>query len=198
MANYLDDYEPVEDRLRKFWKDFPSGRVYTEIVGAADGDYIVKAALYRGDELRDSIPAATGLAHDSTANLPANMEASALEVCETSAIGRALANMNYAAKGKRPSREEMSKASPAPSGTKAATGMIPPKEAAAAGATVVGGEGTFANGEGASDPTPPAAPQEFDAGGKCLHAVTTDLTPDGRPLPKGRLMCIHCRLRIAA
>jgi hypothetical protein len=32
-----------------------------------------------------------------------------LENCETSAIGRALANAGYAAKGKRPSREEMTK-----------------------------------------------------------------------------------------
>jgi hypothetical protein len=32
-----------------------------------------------------------------------------LENCETSAIGRALANAGYASKGKRPSREEMSK-----------------------------------------------------------------------------------------
>jgi hypothetical protein len=34
---------------------------------------------------------------------------SALENCETSAIGRALANAGYAAKGKRASREEMQK-----------------------------------------------------------------------------------------
>ena len=32
-----------------------------------------------------------------------------MENCETSAIGRALANAGYAPKGKRPSREEMSK-----------------------------------------------------------------------------------------
>jgi hypothetical protein len=32
-----------------------------------------------------------------------------LENCETSAIGRALANAGYASKGKRPSRQEMSK-----------------------------------------------------------------------------------------
>jgi hypothetical protein len=32
-----------------------------------------------------------------------------LENCETSAIGRALANAGYAPKGKRPSREEMTK-----------------------------------------------------------------------------------------
>jgi arylamine N-acetyltransferase len=35
-----------------------------------------------------------------------------LENCETSAIGRALANAGYAPKGKRPSREEMSKVAP--------------------------------------------------------------------------------------
>ena len=34
---------------------------------------------------------------------------SALENCETSAIGRALANVGFAAKGKRASREEMAK-----------------------------------------------------------------------------------------
>ena len=32
-----------------------------------------------------------------------------MENCETSAIGRALANAGYAAKGKRASREEMAK-----------------------------------------------------------------------------------------
>jgi len=36
-------------------------------------------------------------------------QTSALENCETSAIGRALANAGYAPKGKRPSREEMTK-----------------------------------------------------------------------------------------
>jgi hypothetical protein len=35
-----------------------------------------------------------------------------LENCETSAIGRALANAGYAPKGKRPSREEMTKVAP--------------------------------------------------------------------------------------
>jgi hypothetical protein len=37
-----------------------------------------------------------------------------LENCETSAIGRALANAGYAPKGKRPSREEMNKVIKAP------------------------------------------------------------------------------------
>ena len=80
----------------------------TTLVKNDGGDYIVFAELFRID---GEYPAASGLAHDSVDQLPPNMKQSALEVCETSAIGRALANLGYAAKGKRPSREEMSKAS---------------------------------------------------------------------------------------
>jgi hypothetical protein len=109
----LKDYEPVEDRLREFWSDHPKGRIHTELVHAEDGDYIVKALVYLETYAYETSAAATGYAHDSATELPANMKASALEVCETSAIGRALANLGYAAKGKRPSREEMSKTSPA-------------------------------------------------------------------------------------
>jgi hypothetical protein len=49
---------------------------------------------------------ATGLASESISDRGVN-STSALENCETSAIGRALANAGYAAKGKRASREEM-------------------------------------------------------------------------------------------
>jgi hypothetical protein len=111
MMGFLDDYEPVEDRLRQFWTDHPYGRVITELLHHEDGDYIVLASVYVGNELRNDPPTATGLAHDSTSSLPNNMKSSALEVCETSAIGRALANAGYAPKGKRPSREEMQKTS---------------------------------------------------------------------------------------
>lgn len=109
MASFLDDYEPVENRIREFWRDHPAGRIITELLRHDDGDYIVSASVYRGDELRDHPPAATGLAHDSVSQLPQHMKASALETCETSAIGRALANLGYAPKGQRPSREEMTK-----------------------------------------------------------------------------------------
>lgn len=104
-AFQLEDYEPVEDRLDKFWKQHPeNGAVITELVHHDGQDYIVKATLYV-----DGRVLATGFAQETVGSSPVN-RTSALENCETSAIGRALANCNYAAKGKRPSREEMTKA----------------------------------------------------------------------------------------
>jgi len=68
--------------------------------------YIVKAYLYK--TATDSVAWATGYAEEKVTDRGVNAT-SALEVCETSAIGRSLANAGYAAKGKRPSQSEMKK-----------------------------------------------------------------------------------------
>jgi hypothetical protein len=106
MAFNLADYETVESRLEKWWKDYPDGRVSTKIEQATDTRYIVSAELYKTEA--DAKAYATGLASESVSDRGVN-STSALENCETSAIGRALANAGYAAKGKRASREEMTK-----------------------------------------------------------------------------------------
>ena len=106
MAFNLADYETVESRLEKWWKDYPDGRLATKIEQASDTRYIVSAELFRTEA--DAKAYATGLASESVSDRGVN-STSALENCETSAIGRALANAGYAAKGKRASREEMSK-----------------------------------------------------------------------------------------
>jgi len=105
----LADYEPVEVRLEKFIKDYPDFRISTELEVVEATRYIVKAYLFKTSQ--DSIAWATGYAEETVSTRGVN-QTSALENCETSAIGRALANAGYAPKGKRPSREEMSKVAP--------------------------------------------------------------------------------------
>ena len=102
----LADYEPVEVRLEKFIKDYPDFRIATELEVCEKDRYIVKAYLFK--DAQQGLALSTGLAEEKVTDRGVN-QTSALENCETSAIGRALANAGYAAKGKRPSREEMSK-----------------------------------------------------------------------------------------
>jgi hypothetical protein len=102
----LADYETVEVRLEKFIKDFSDFRIATELEVVEKDRYIVKAYLFKTSS--DSVAWATGYAEEKITDRGVN-STSALENCETSAIGRALANAGYAAKGKRPSQSEMKK-----------------------------------------------------------------------------------------
>jgi len=214
MAFNLNDYEPVEERLRQFWGDHPEGRIETELLHHEDGDYIVFARVFRDTAAFDGepYPTATGLAHDSKDQLPAQMKASALEVCETSAIGRALANMGYAPKNKRPSREEMQKASgrderttvPITAPVSGAGGGTPkdpkpattqpdptggPGEGASEGDAAVRAEETGDGGLGGSPPVSKA---------DCIHEHTSPLRPDGTEMPISKVRCLACNRAIPA
>jgi hypothetical protein len=90
--------------------------VETELIEASNTRFVVFAKLFKTEA--DPKPCATGLAFETITEKGVN-STSALENCETSAIGRALANAGFAAKGKRASREEMAKVvNPAPSSFK--------------------------------------------------------------------------------
>jgi len=102
----LDNYETVEDRLVKFWADHTDGRINTSIHYYDDTRILVRAEVYFDRE--DVRPVASGYAEELRGASPVNRTSHA-ENAETSAIGRALANCGYAAKGARPSREEMQK-----------------------------------------------------------------------------------------
>ena len=106
MGYNLDNYEPVEVRLDAFWKQYPNGRVHTAVMEKKEDSILILASIYA--ERNDMNPIATGIAEEIKGSSPVN-RISWVENCETSAIGRALANANFAAKGKRPSREEMEK-----------------------------------------------------------------------------------------
>lgn len=106
MGFDLSNYEPVEKRIDRFYATFNNGRIVTELVAHSDQMFIVKAFAYR--DAADEQPASTGFAEERVGSNPVNRQ-SALENCETSAIGRCLANLNFAPKGARPSLEEMTK-----------------------------------------------------------------------------------------
>lgn len=103
MAWDLSNYETVEDRIDAFYKDNQDGRILTDIHTLSADKVIFKALIYVGEIL-----VATGFAYEKEGSTPVN-KTSHIENAETSAIGRALANYNYAKKGARPSREEMEK-----------------------------------------------------------------------------------------
>ncbi len=100
------DYASVQERLPLFWKDCARGRIITELV-VDDGTRIVmKASLYA--DIADAVPTTTGFAEEIRGSSMVN-KTSALENCETSAIGRALANYQYQGSNKRASLEEIVK-----------------------------------------------------------------------------------------
>ena len=110
MAQFnLNDYETVEERIRRFYKDNKTGRIITENITTQQdrqvSTWVVQAIVYLNDQTDK--PKATGLAFEIDGQGMAN-KTSALENAETSAIGRALANAGYSG-NKRATREEMAK-----------------------------------------------------------------------------------------
>src|SRR2546423_8443829 len=101
-----DQYATVAERIELFYSRFPLGRVNTELVSREDGEITFKALVYRS--AGDTFAAATGWASEREGDGDINTVA-CLENTETSAVGRALANLGFTASSKRPSREEMEK-----------------------------------------------------------------------------------------
>jgi hypothetical protein len=103
-----DAYAPVADRIRLFYQQYPTGRILTTLVSRTHRDVVFEARVYRTASDRE--PSATGWAAEREGDGDINTVA-CLENTETSAIGRALANLGFTASRQRPSAEEMAKAS---------------------------------------------------------------------------------------
>jgi hypothetical protein len=102
-----DQYATVAERIELFYERYPEGRINTDLVARSDGEITFKAYIYRS--AAETVAAATGWASEREGDGDINTVA-CLENTETSAVGRALANLGFTASSKRPSREEMEKA----------------------------------------------------------------------------------------
>jgi hypothetical protein len=111
-----DNYQDVDHRVHEFWERFPGGRIRTELHRCDDSQVLFVASIWKDGTAEH--PDATGWAEEK---FEGRMEKWAVETCETSSLGRALANLGLNPKGLRPSSLEMGKADrqapPASTGT---------------------------------------------------------------------------------
>jgi hypothetical protein len=116
MARFdLQNYETVAQRIIRFYADHPNGAIITKnLTTDADRErkqWVVYAEVWF-DKNADVRPTGTGLAFEIDGTAGANIT-SGLENCESSSVGRALAQANYGG-DKRVTREEMAKVNRGP------------------------------------------------------------------------------------
>jgi hypothetical protein len=93
MAQFnLEDYETVEERIKRFYADWPDGRIVSyELTDKRDrekGYWVVRAQVFLDhDDQHAGCPKASGMAFEIEGTAGANKTAS-LENAETSAIGQ--------------------------------------------------------------------------------------------------------------
>lgn len=102
------EYAEVKDRIKEFHVENPEGSIKTFIAHLDGPVAIVEARLFRTrQDVIDNVYT-SGFAREVEGKSNVN-KTSHLENAETSAIGRALANLAYMANANRASREEMLK-----------------------------------------------------------------------------------------
>lgn len=124
-----DDYVTVHERIEKFYAKYPQGRITTSILehNAEMGFILMRAEVFR--ESDDALPAATGHAYELRSSGHVQ-QSSYVEVCETSACGRALALLGFEVTRGVASREEMQKAARRQPQPEKAAPPPPPSKAA--------------------------------------------------------------------
>lgn len=109
MATFdLESYATVQERIAQFYSDFPDGSIRTFMVVRDGPEVVFEARIYRTPEEAAMGVYSSGYAREVEGKTPVN-KTSHIENCESSAVGRALANLGYATDARRPSRSEMIK-----------------------------------------------------------------------------------------
>ena len=126
---FLDNYEDVNSRIKRFRTEFPSGRLiaFIEDINLEKGTILIRAEAYR--EYEDAVPSAVDYAFGNVATLPQNMRKWFIEDCITSAYGRVIGLLTPS-EGGRPTVQDMQKVEAThteadPWATKAASEGIP-------------------------------------------------------------------------
>ena len=105
---FLDNYEDVNARIKRFRSEFPSGRLvaYIEDIDIIKGTILVKAEAYR--EYEDTVPSAVDYAFGNVSTYPNNMKKWFIEDTITSAYGRVIGLLTPSEHA-RPTAQDMQK-----------------------------------------------------------------------------------------
>jgi len=90
MSNFLDNYEDVAARIRRFWATHPSGKIHTSImdINIEKGYVLIECRVYK--EFEDHEPSGIDFAFGNINTYNTNMKRWFIEDTTTSAIGRCL------------------------------------------------------------------------------------------------------------
>jgi hypothetical protein len=107
MAFNLNDYEPVANRIARFWADHPEGAIYSELIYDDGERCVVKATVHF---VKGEPAVSSDYAEEMKTERGVNAT-SRIENCCTSAQGRALSAAGYLGSDwtKKSTREEMQK-----------------------------------------------------------------------------------------
>jgi hypothetical protein len=107
MAGFLDNYEDVATRIKRFWETHPSGRIENNIIefNAEKGFILVQTQIFK--EYEDEKPSAIDYAYGNVAKYNVQMARFFVEDTVTSSIGRCVGLL--LGTDKRPTRQDMEK-----------------------------------------------------------------------------------------
>jgi hypothetical protein len=105
MANFLEDYETANSTIKRFWLEYPTGRInpVIEDKDLLKGYIFVKTEIYK--DYNDPLPTVVDYAYGNVAFYPENMKKWFVEDSVTSSIARAIKLLTPSES--RPSFEDM-------------------------------------------------------------------------------------------